>query len=237
MSSLRVFMYHKISQDKSDYLTVKVSDFEQQMNFIQSRFNVVTLKDVVQSLQNGNPLPPRAALITFDDGYLNNYELAYPVLKKLGMSFTIFLVGRYVGMTIEHDGIEQAFLSKEHIQDMSDFGSFAYHGLGHENIMNLDESLWETYVESTIKHFETLNIKMEPCWAYTYGAFPRKSKEKMKKLVDIFSQMGIVCAFRIGNRINSWPVRQVYKIQRMDVRGNQSYWKFKLKSWLGKISI
>lgn len=237
MSSLRVFMYHKVSQENSDFLTVKSSDFEQQMAFIKSRFNVISLKDMLDALENGKELPGRAALITFDDGYLNNYELAYPVLKNLELPFTVFLVGKYVGQTVEHDGLEQTFMSVENLKNMQPLGSYAYHGLGHENIMDLDESVWEAYITNTIQYFNETQLEMLPCWAYTYGAYPRKSKDKMKKLKEIMETAGIRCAFRIGNRINSWPLRQPYKIQRIDVRGDQPYWKFKLKSWLGKLSV
>lgn len=237
MSRLRVFMYHKVSTGKKDFLTVDSEDFRKQMAFIKSRFNVVRLSQVLEAMKHGERLPRRAALITFDDGYMNNFELAYPILKSLELPFTVFLVSNYIGRQTEHDSELQSFMGLTELRAMQDWAEYGYHGLGHENLMELDESVWEAYVGNTKEAFSLLDLPVQACWAYTYGAYPGKSKERMKKMRQVFESQGIQCAMRIGNRINSWPLRQPYKVQRIDIRGHQSIWKFRLKAWLGKISI
>lgn len=237
MSRLRVFMYHKVSTGKKDFLTVDSEDFSHQMAFIKSRFNVVRLSQVLKAMKNGESLPSRPALITFDDGYMNNYELAYPILKSMNLPFTVFLVSKYIGRQTIHDSEMQSFMGISELKAMQDLAEYGYHGLGHENLMDMDGSVWEAYVGKTKESFADLGLQVQPCWAYTYGAYPGKSKIKLKLLRQIFETQGILCAMRIGNRINSWPLKHPFKIQRMDIRGHQPMWKFRLKAWLGKISI
>ncbi|MCC6818542.1 MAG: polysaccharide deacetylase family protein [Bacteroidia bacterium] len=237
MSRLRVLMYHKISTEKCDFLTVSKDQFRKQMVFIKKRYQPITLSELINLIKHNKQLPERAIIITFDDGYLNNYELAYPILSELKIPFTIFLVANYIGKTIGHDGILQSFLSAETLKLMQPLAEFGYHGLNHENIMDLPTDEWENTIEQCKKILNQEGIEMQASWAYTYGAFPKKDTEKMKRLREIFKKQDILCAFRIGNRINSWPLKKPFKIQRLDIRGDESFLKFKIRVTLGKISI
>src|SRR6266496_987779 len=67
------------------------------MDYLAKWFNVVSLKDLVAWLDGTQALPPYAALITFDDGYLDNYVSAYPVLRKHGFPALIFLTTEHIG--------------------------------------------------------------------------------------------------------------------------------------------
>jgi len=96
---LTVLAYHRIT-DATDpafpYYRPNVSadtaTFARQMEYIKAKFNVVSLAQVGAFITKGEKLPPRPALITFDDGYLDNYQNAYPVLKGLGLPAVIFLM-------------------------------------------------------------------------------------------------------------------------------------------------
>lgn len=65
---------------------------ERQLRMLRRLFHVMPLEDAVARLADGRPLPPRAAAITFDDGYRDNLELAVPLLERLGLPATFFLV-------------------------------------------------------------------------------------------------------------------------------------------------
>ena len=56
-----------------------------------------TVQDLIRYVYSGEELPENPVCITFDDGYLSNYEIAYPLLKKYGMKATIFVIGSSVG--------------------------------------------------------------------------------------------------------------------------------------------
>jgi peptidoglycan/xylan/chitin deacetylase (PgdA/CDA1 family) len=65
---------------------------ERQLRFLRRFANVVDLRQALAALAGGRPLPPRAVAITFDDGYRDQLELAAPMLERLGLPATFFLV-------------------------------------------------------------------------------------------------------------------------------------------------
>lgn len=73
--------------------------FKRQMDFVQEHFNVIDLSALHAFVTQNAPLPPRPLLITFDDGYLDNYEHAYPILREYGLSAVIFIVSDWGGST------------------------------------------------------------------------------------------------------------------------------------------
>lgn len=75
-------------------LTVSAEAFGRQMEALRSRHPMVPLQDLVAAAHRGTAGTPIA--ITFDDGYSNNYEEAYPILRRLGIPATVFVVTRYV---------------------------------------------------------------------------------------------------------------------------------------------
>lgn len=102
--SLTVVNYHRINdpyQKDFDSFKPNVSatpqDFDRQLAYLAKWFNVVSLKDVVEWLDGHKDLPPYAALITFDDGYLDNYTSAFPLLRKHNFPALIFLTTGHIG--------------------------------------------------------------------------------------------------------------------------------------------
>lgn len=96
---LTVLAYHRIenwNHPDFDFFVQNVSAtpelFDREMEYIDSHFNVIDLNTLLLFIQQGDPLPPRPCLITFDDGYLDNYENAFPILKKYGFPAVIFLM-------------------------------------------------------------------------------------------------------------------------------------------------
>ncbi len=73
--------------------------FERQVRLVQRLGNPVSLAWALDALRSGQPLPPRAVAITFDDGYRDNYEVALPILQRLGVPATFFLVPGYLSGT------------------------------------------------------------------------------------------------------------------------------------------
>lgn len=81
---LAVIMYHGFTNDNntSQYVLSK-EDFEQDMQYItKNGFETVSTNDLCNYIEYGIPLPNKPIMITFDDGYLNNYIFAYPIIKK-----------------------------------------------------------------------------------------------------------------------------------------------------------
>lgn len=70
--------------------------FARQMDYLTQYYNVISGTELVNSIKHGKKLPPHAALITFDDGYLDNYVHAFPVLKARNLPAIIFLATDYI---------------------------------------------------------------------------------------------------------------------------------------------
>ncbi len=102
--SLTVVNYHRIDDPhRSDFDSFKPNvsatpeEFDRQMDYLAKWFHIVSLQDVVEWLDGKKGLPPYAALITFDDGYLDNYTNAYPILCKHNFPALIFLTTEHIG--------------------------------------------------------------------------------------------------------------------------------------------
>jgi peptidoglycan/xylan/chitin deacetylase (PgdA/CDA1 family) len=99
-SWLTVLTYHRVARPDghrfdSDVIDVSPEAFDRQLELISRYFNVVTTKEV-RDYFRGVPLPKSPALITFDDGYRDNYEVALPLLRKRGLPATFFIASSFI---------------------------------------------------------------------------------------------------------------------------------------------
>jgi peptidoglycan/xylan/chitin deacetylase (PgdA/CDA1 family) len=93
-----VLVYHHIAAEVRGRVVVSPRAFEEQMRYLKARgFRVVTLSALVEFLARGRQLPRGAVVLTFDDGYRSFLDHAYPVLKELGFTATLFVYTDYVG--------------------------------------------------------------------------------------------------------------------------------------------
>ena len=97
-----VLMYHHVSEPDPTAdairrdLSVSPEDFEAQLRYLVERgFHPVTLESLVTYLQLGHSLPPKPVILTFDDGFKDQYTNAYPLLKKYGFVATFFVITRF----------------------------------------------------------------------------------------------------------------------------------------------
>ena len=92
-----VINYHQVNPVENGPLTVPAKDFAAQMKYLHDNgYTTISPNDLHDFLVNKTPLPEKPILITFDDGYEDNYVYAYPVLKEYNMKATIFLVSDYM---------------------------------------------------------------------------------------------------------------------------------------------
>lgn len=93
-----VLMYHHLAEEGDGGATISVDAFRGQMEAVKAAgYTPISPEELVRYVDFGAPLPENPVWITFDDGYLSNYTLAYPILRELGMKATIFPIGVSVG--------------------------------------------------------------------------------------------------------------------------------------------
>ena len=98
MNKLYISMYHYTRDLKhSRYPEIKGMDitlFREQIEFMKNNFNIVTMEQVIDAVEGKSELPPKALLLTFDDGYVDNYTVALPILEEFGVQGSFFIPGK-----------------------------------------------------------------------------------------------------------------------------------------------
>ncbi len=132
MGPVPVLMYHHVNQHKGDMVTVAPEVFEKQMLYL-SKAGYRTLKaDELFSFIHGDlSLNKRAVMITFDDGWLDNYVHAFPVLRKYNLNATIFIATDWI------NGETDKVLRKDlHIPKHRESKRLIDQGQGHKVVLN-----------------------------------------------------------------------------------------------------
>jgi len=227
-------MYHKISSNSyRDYLTVTKEDLTIQFRFLaQQGYTPLLLSDLVKHVRSKDPLPEKPILITFDDGYRDNYTTMYPVLKKYGLKANIFLVPAFLE---QGETPSESYLKLSDLNEMDpDLVEYGLHSYDHKNYKQLSLSAIEQDLQKCRQYLQEKKIPYQDCLAYPYGAFPKRNPVKRRQFLNTLSANSIVLAFRIGNRLNAVPLRHPLVIQRLDIRGDEPFEIFKMKLQKGK---
>jgi len=102
--NLTVLNYHRVTDPRDprcDTFKPNISAtpemFDRQLAYMKNNFDMVTSRDIAACIDGTTRLPSHAAIITFDDGYADNFVYAFPLLKKHGLSALIFVTTDFVG--------------------------------------------------------------------------------------------------------------------------------------------
>jgi len=91
-----------LSEVDSPGLHISAEAFRRQMEILAKHFEVIPLEQLVQWLREGEPIPPRSVVLTFDDGYRNNVTCALPILQEFGFPACLFVTAGLVGTQRMH---------------------------------------------------------------------------------------------------------------------------------------
>lgn len=95
-----ILAYHRVDRPTNhpwSLTAVTPENFELEMRYLRRRYHVISLNELSDALNDSKTLPPNAAVVTFDDGYKDNYIHAYPILKKYDIPATVFLTTGHIG--------------------------------------------------------------------------------------------------------------------------------------------
>jgi peptidoglycan/xylan/chitin deacetylase (PgdA/CDA1 family) len=136
-----ILMYHYIGELPEDAdvfrvnLTISSSQFRDHLQYLtDNNYTTISFYDLEQALRDGTSLPDKPVILTFDDGHLDHYTNAFPVLKQFGMTGTFFLV------TGRIDAGDPAYMTWEQASEMRNAGmSMEPHTKNHPDLSNREE--------------------------------------------------------------------------------------------------
>lgn len=148
-----VLNYHRIDSGIRHSLVVPPEEFKKQMQYLHNEgYHSITLDELYDYVTKGTELPDKPVLITFDDGYIDNYQHAMPILKEYNMKATLFMISGSVG--------ENRFVGLEQLKEMQANGiDIQSHTVNHKDLrhMSLQQARDElvsskAVLEDSMKH-------------------------------------------------------------------------------------
>jgi peptidoglycan/xylan/chitin deacetylase (PgdA/CDA1 family) len=220
--TLRVLMYHKVNDLWPNPTTVPTAVFEEQMGLLEElRYTPVSLDAVRDHYMDGGELPPRAVLITFDDGYRDNLENAFPVLRRHGYPAVVFVPIGFLddGRPLPHEeplrllGIRNETLGWDDLAELEAGGvRIESHGIGHRPVSELEpaEAAREIAL-SKLRLEECLGREVE-AFAFVKGSLADYRPEH----ASLVQQAGYKLAFTSVSGANG-PVSDRFRLRRYNV--------------------
>jgi peptidoglycan/xylan/chitin deacetylase (PgdA/CDA1 family) len=171
-----VLLYHRIGYTNG-YLTVTPEKFAADMQILTNYgYHTIPLSLFEKFLIDGNvELPERPMLITFDDGYADNYEYAFPILQKQQMTAVFYIIAGLLG--------QQDRVSAEHIRTMAGGGmQFGSHTMTHRALGELPESEIRDELQTSKNILENVLSSDIRTIAYPRGSYNQETLRIAKEL-------------------------------------------------------
>ncbi len=187
LGGFSIFMFHRVVESIPQGPLYDIhytrENLEKLLKFLQKRgFETVTFEDLLS-----REAPRKAVMLTFDDGYEDNYVHLFPLLKKHGMKAVIYLLGDRTIPSNQWDlaqgAVEAPLMKKEQILEMSGSGlvEFGGHSLTHAKLTELTPEELERQVGGCKSSLEALLGKPILSFAYPYGFFSEAVKQSVQR--------------------------------------------------------
>ena len=229
-----ILMYHAIARrgEPAGRYVIPESMFARQMAWLKHmRYRVLGLDEFLHAHRCGQLPPARSVIITFDDGYADNADLAFPVLKQLNLPATVFIVSGRVGG--ENDWDRSGELAGRALLGWTDLEmlrgsdiSIAAHGASHRLLEGLTPGSLLDEVESSKACLERELGLPVSAFAYPGGRYDRNAQTAVERA----GFAGACCSEPGANGLGA----PAYALRRIEVRGTDSLADFALAVWLGK---
>jgi peptidoglycan/xylan/chitin deacetylase (PgdA/CDA1 family) len=233
-ASVIVLLYHRFEDHprKGDTLAITPTEFEKEMGELKDAgFTVIPMQDFIAWRHGEKNIPAKSCIITIDDGYLSGYDTAWPILKKFGYPFTLFIYIDYIGSggkSISWDqlaemrdagiDIESHTYSHSHLTSPGYGVDAATRVRVEKDIQTLGREGWlhKEIVDSKKILEKNLGIKVD-AFAYPYG-----TGSNDPHIRQIVKDAGYDVAFNVYGRRNGFTFPPYDQIGRYAVGGDTS---------------
>ncbi len=226
-------MYHNIEaapnpDTKEAAFYIDPQTFAKQIDALKAAgFTLINFEDLTAIYQGKQAAPKKPALITLDDGYLNNYTNAFPILKEKNAKASIFL-------TYNDIGVKEKFLNWAQVLEMQASGlvSFGSHTLTHSRLRSLSTASALAELTESKTMLEEKLSRPVTAFAYPFGAGGFD-----KRIRPLVFDAGYLFDFSTAKGINKWPWNNKKTILRAFPRGGETSLDFKLQMTRGRSKL
>jgi peptidoglycan/xylan/chitin deacetylase (PgdA/CDA1 family) len=226
-------MYHALTtpgEAPSRYV-ISARRFAWQMRWLRLlRRRVVGLDEYLRCRREHRLPPARTVVITFDDGYVDNGEVAKPLLDRFGFPATIFLVTDYLGTANRWDA--KSILSGRPLLGWDAVGAlertglrFAAHSRRHPFLTRVERPVAEEEVRGSKAEVEAHLADAVPAFAYPHGDYD----EEIREMVERAGFWGALTTRTGLNR----PATPPFALRRVEIKGEAGILEFLLAIWVG----
>jgi peptidoglycan/xylan/chitin deacetylase (PgdA/CDA1 family) len=236
-----ILMYHKIGSppdaSKMPNLWISTDMFRKQLDYIKRRgYTPILFKDIYAHWDGKAPLPEKPILITFDDGYENNYTDGFPILKEFGFPATLFVVVQTVGWdNAWHNPASEVrikMVSWDQLKELRSAGwEIGSHTMNHPRLHTLTLKEAEMEMDKSRRVIGEFLGEVPDTLAYPYGAGADDPHIR-----DIAKK----CGYRIAVSVHSgkWNLEEfkngAYTLPRVYVRRDENMYDFHLQLTRGR---
>ncbi len=218
-----ILMYHYISVPPPDAdiyrldLSVTPAAFESQMQYLADEgYHPIRVEDLTDYLLNGTPLPPKPIVLTFDDGYADNYANAFPVLKKYKFPATFFVITQFI------DDKKPGYMTWDQLEEMAIEGmEIGSHTLDHPDLHGKPLAFQETEIAGSKLMIEARIGTPVKSFCYPAGHYDLRTLEVLR------SSGYLAATTEMQGTLQS--TQNLYLLRRIRVRGrfavsDLAYW-------------
>lgn len=210
-----VLMYHSVSDD-GRFFSVRPQNFHWQLKFLhENNFNIISATELYDTLAGKKDFSYKSVVLSFDDGYQDNYSVVFPLLKRYNIKAVIFLVINFVG--------KEGYLSWDEIAEMKNSGlvDFYCHTMSHPDLSKLSASAIKKELQEC-KTFLEEKLAL-PCdiLAYPKGRFNDMVVQKAKD-----------CGFKMAFGVREGaiaPGNDLFDLPRLSIDGSTTKSQFLAK--------
>lgn len=234
--NISVLCYHNIalSEEKQNFpdelpWTITVDNFKEHLEYLKKHhYKTLTMDEFYKWKIGEINLPYKSVLITFDDGFLSNYEYAFPLLKEYNMNATVFVVGSFVDNSAESNwtGNIKTYMTKDILNNLEneypniEIYSHSYN-LHYEGAINQEENI----LVEDMNNFDNFYKKTD-IFCYPFGQFNENIETALK-------EHEYKLAFRYGPSSQDYKkasrADNNYEVPRLNVSHGMEKWKFGLR--------
>lgn len=225
---ITVVLYHRVTDDARDNLSVGIEQFDRQMSLLAEHCTVLQLAEVLDCATVPRSRRPLVA-VTFDDGYLDNYKHAVPILVRHGLPASFFVSTGLIGCNgrFPHD-VRRGnppidTMTWQHLREMRDHGfHIGSHSVSHIDCASEGEQVVMTELARSRDDLRRELGTTDPVFAYPYGGRQHMTPQRLTMVKEV-GYRGCLSAYGGSN---------VGRVDRFNVLRLGIHWEFSDKAFM-----